>query len=336
MKFECPCCKKQGQIDDSKVPDVGVYANCPDCKTRFLISRPAADFSFEPAQVEVRQTSPTSDSVDPPQPQEKIVLDRNQLYRIAVGKNADYYLPIFNRFEHDSTASVSWNWAAFFGGWIWACYRKMYKAGSVLFVLMLLLTMASKIEYLSLVSGVVGLILMIGFGVYSNKVYFNHIVDKINMANSNYTQLEKSGGVNNLFLYVAYFFIVLFVVGIIASITIKKQSSISSADKLAFHELKNVTTAIEAYNAEHGKYPVTLSEAYYIYQLPSNEFVIDYSLQYDSLTNKYSYTISSYSINGNSTYLTGWDTFNSKFKCYKKLRTEPVEAYKEISCYSTK
>ncbi len=55
MKFECPNCKKAGAIEDSKVPDGGVYANCPNCQTRFLIKIQRDDFSFTPAQEEQRQ-----------------------------------------------------------------------------------------------------------------------------------------------------------------------------------------------------------------------------------------------------------------------------------------
>ena len=46
MTFECPSCKKQGFIDDIKVPVGGIYANCPDCGTKFKISKPS-DFTFE-------------------------------------------------------------------------------------------------------------------------------------------------------------------------------------------------------------------------------------------------------------------------------------------------
>ena len=49
MNFKCPSCNKSGTIDESTVPDSGMYANCPDCKTRFLIKKEVPkDFTFEP------------------------------------------------------------------------------------------------------------------------------------------------------------------------------------------------------------------------------------------------------------------------------------------------
>lgn len=48
MKFECPNCKKSGQVDDSKVPESGVYATCPQCSNKFLVKRGAPkNFEFE-------------------------------------------------------------------------------------------------------------------------------------------------------------------------------------------------------------------------------------------------------------------------------------------------
>ncbi len=56
MKFECPNCKKSGQVDDSKVPENGIYATCPKCNNKFLVKREAPkDFSFEPVTPVVQQ-----------------------------------------------------------------------------------------------------------------------------------------------------------------------------------------------------------------------------------------------------------------------------------------
>ncbi|MRS02272.1 hypothetical protein EG832_03430 [bacterium] len=38
MKFECPTCKLLGKIDDEKLAGQSIYANCPKCKSRFLIN----------------------------------------------------------------------------------------------------------------------------------------------------------------------------------------------------------------------------------------------------------------------------------------------------------
>lgn len=64
MRFECPNCKKSGQVDDSKVPDSGVYATCPQCSTKFLIKREIhKDFEFEPTEQPISNiTKVTTDS----------------------------------------------------------------------------------------------------------------------------------------------------------------------------------------------------------------------------------------------------------------------------------
>ena len=37
MDFSCPNCDLTGRIDDEKLPEQGLYATCPKCKTRFLV-----------------------------------------------------------------------------------------------------------------------------------------------------------------------------------------------------------------------------------------------------------------------------------------------------------
>lgn len=41
METQCPECKATYRIDDSKIPDKGVYARCPKCQARFFLSREA-------------------------------------------------------------------------------------------------------------------------------------------------------------------------------------------------------------------------------------------------------------------------------------------------------
>lgn len=62
MEFECPNCEKSGQIDDSSVPNEGVYANCPVCGTKFFISKSSNDFTFEPAKSNIKQTFIVNDN----------------------------------------------------------------------------------------------------------------------------------------------------------------------------------------------------------------------------------------------------------------------------------
>lgn len=49
------------------------------------------------------------------------------LYRAAVGpSNADFYVPIFMRFDQPGASKISWNWSAFLVSFYWFLYRRMY------------------------------------------------------------------------------------------------------------------------------------------------------------------------------------------------------------------
>ena len=39
MKTQCPKCKASGKIDDSKIPEKGVYVRCPKCNERFYLEQ---------------------------------------------------------------------------------------------------------------------------------------------------------------------------------------------------------------------------------------------------------------------------------------------------------
>ena len=58
MKFECPDCKKSGQIDDSDIPESGVYATCQQCGNKFIVKRAAPkDFVYEPVEQSVAKNT---------------------------------------------------------------------------------------------------------------------------------------------------------------------------------------------------------------------------------------------------------------------------------------
>jgi hypothetical protein len=54
------------------------------------------------------------------------------MYALAVGPRADRYLKLFRRFEQGRW--LSWNWAAFFFTLGWLCYRKLFGAALVYFI----------------------------------------------------------------------------------------------------------------------------------------------------------------------------------------------------------
>ena len=64
MKIRCPKCQTIAKIDSQKVPEAGAYANCPKCRERFFIKKPAA----EPARKPPRPSS-LAPSQRPPEPE---------------------------------------------------------------------------------------------------------------------------------------------------------------------------------------------------------------------------------------------------------------------------
>jgi type IV pilus assembly protein PilA len=50
-----------------------------------------------------------------------------ELYRAAVGESkAEYYVPLFYRFDQPGGSRASWNWPSFFITFLWLLYRRMY------------------------------------------------------------------------------------------------------------------------------------------------------------------------------------------------------------------
>jgi Tfp pilus assembly major pilin PilA len=102
-----------------------------------------------------------------------------ELYRAAVGENkADYYLPLFYRFDQGGSR-VSWNWPAFFVAFFWMLYRRMY---GLAFAILLLLPLA-QLMVVGVVSAALGseagglayivviLVQIIGVPMFANALY---------------------------------------------------------------------------------------------------------------------------------------------------------------------
>ncbi|WP_198674892.1 SPOR domain-containing protein [Rhodoferax ferrireducens] len=101
------------------------------------------------------------------------------LYRAAVGSvNADYYLPVFTRFEAADRASLSWNWAASLYTLNWMAFRQLWGAALIyasamlgtailVFVMGSLLFRLSETVVLSLLLAL-GVLSFVLPGVYGN------------------------------------------------------------------------------------------------------------------------------------------------------------------------
>lgn len=88
-------------------------------------------------------------------------------FMVFVADNAGYYMREFRKFSiaGTDTFSVTWNWAAFCGGFGWMLYRKMYLWAVIAFLL-------SFVPYL-------GLAAWIAFAAVANYLYYDHAKKKI-------------------------------------------------------------------------------------------------------------------------------------------------------------
>ena len=84
-----------------------------------------------------------------------------------IGNNAGYYTHEFKKFDSAGidAFSLTWNWPAFWGGFGWLLYRKMYMWAIIAFALMLM-------PYL-------GLAAWIALGAVANYLYYQHAKSKI-------------------------------------------------------------------------------------------------------------------------------------------------------------
>ena len=98
-------------------------------------------------------------------------MDKWEIYRMFVGKNADYYIEKFKKFE-ESGGALSWNWAAFFFGILWVFYRKMYLYGALIFLGIILLGVFVAVSSNQILSIGIQLWLWIGFGAFGNYLYY--------------------------------------------------------------------------------------------------------------------------------------------------------------------
>lgn len=200
MNFQCPNCEKSGTIEDSKVPEIGIYATCPQCSTRFLIKRQKLDnFKFDFAEdmtnEKNRNTPPpeSSTSDNKSTKNEYDFTQRGRLYATAIEKNLDYYLPIFKKLDQESTRSINWNWAAFCGAWLWCIYRRLYFAGGAAFLVSFFtIAFSNLINIGAFFDYAIGLSVPIYLGMYGNYIYYKKINNTIN---------EHKINSNNMFNY---------------------------------------------------------------------------------------------------------------------------------------
>ncbi len=87
--------------------------------------------------------------------------------RTFIGKNADYYLRKFRAFRASGQEgfAFTWHWPAFFTGFVWMLYRKLYLWAFIAFLLIL-----TPISFP---------LLMVGWGLTGNYLYYRMVRQKI-------------------------------------------------------------------------------------------------------------------------------------------------------------
>ncbi|WP_417897516.1 DUF2628 domain-containing protein [Bacillus haimaensis] len=137
--------------------------------------------------------------------------------RAYVGKNADYY---FNKWQIETgeVKKDSWNWAAFFLGFFWLGYRKMY---SVLFALVAVYLVTDVILYAididsTLINSGIGMGTSIVLGLMGNYFYYLQ-AEKSIMKNSHQgiylkDKIARAGGRSPLGLFFSIFMMIIYIV----------------------------------------------------------------------------------------------------------------------------
>ena len=117
-----------------------------------------------------------------------------ELYRAAVGeKKADYYVPLFYRFDQPGGSRASWNWPSFFVTFFWLLYRRMYGLALgylfllpiALFILLALLALMFGQLVGTLLYWLITVVLqLIVAPMFANAIYHWHIKKRIEKLSS--------------------------------------------------------------------------------------------------------------------------------------------------------
>ena len=119
----------------------------------------------------------------------------SELYTALIGKKRlDYYLKRFESFDDRGGGFIpSWNCAALFFTGLWALYRKMYAVFFVVLGIPFILAIigATLIGVGPALRNLIQVVLMIGFGIYGNALYYRHTKRKIAKARTTLPDAEK-------------------------------------------------------------------------------------------------------------------------------------------------
>jgi len=134
-------------------------------------------------------------------------------YTAFVQQKAEVYIPKFKQFtvKGMDNFTATWHWPAFFAGFSWLLYRKLYMWAAIVFV-------TNLIPYVAFVSSIV-------LGLSAHYLYFKHTREKINALKTvsntaSAADLALIGGVNKWVVVVSIVLGVVVLLGIAAAIVI--------------------------------------------------------------------------------------------------------------------
>jgi hypothetical protein len=148
-------------------------------------------------------------------------------FRSFIGKNAEKYIRKFKKFEAGGRDKfqASWHWPAFFFGWLWFVYRRLYLWALLVFAIGLISSFTMRVLEVKTngISGiffgfVVGIVIMIIWGTSANYIYYIKTKEKITELKNLYpsekhrqAELPRAGGVNRIAIVIPLaLFIIIF------------------------------------------------------------------------------------------------------------------------------
>ena len=139
---------------------------CEHCGNNLSSVDDPVVIDVEPEVVEAEIIMPTKRYDSP-------AADAREVRERLIGSKTEYYLPRFEKME-TLNSFTDWNWAAFFFGFWWMLYRKMYVFGAVALVVTELLSMLT-------IPGL-GLLVSLAVGVVGNFLYMKDINNRTDKA----------------------------------------------------------------------------------------------------------------------------------------------------------
>jgi uncharacterized membrane protein len=186
-------------------------------------------------------------------------------YISLITKNAGYYVSTFKNFESGrfDKIKVTWNWPAFFFGFWWFIYRKLYLWAFFVFVVNLIpfcTKMIYDIKTSNILRIFLGFLIMIIWGASANYIYYRHIKKKIAeidnlhlLKTPRQAELTRTGGVNRIAVVLPLTLATLAIIGIIAAIAIPQfiMYNKRSNCEIARKDAESAFTVAQVFFAQH-------------------------------------------------------------------------------------